>query len=56
MPMVKARSFQSRPSMRGISRLRYEPGPSRISCEWPWPPKSSWEWLMPSSWEWEWAI
>lgn len=31
MPMVKARSSHCLPSMMGISRPRYEPGPSRIS-------------------------
>lgn len=52
IPTVKARSFQSRPSISGISRLTYEPGPSRISWEWPWPLKgSSCEWPMPPSWE-----
>ena len=35
MPTVKARSRQFRPSTSGISRPKYEPGPSRISWEWP---------------------
>lgn len=53
IPIVNARSFQSRPSISGISRLRYEPGPSSISCEWPCVPPSCacawlWLWLRPS--------
>lgn len=35
IPIVKARSVQSRPSANGISRARYEPGPFRTSWEWP---------------------
>lgn len=55
IPIVNARSFQSRPSINGNSRFKYEPGPSRISCEWPCPPNgSSWEWVWPSSLPWEW--
>jgi hypothetical protein len=36
MPTVKALSSQSRPSMIGISRPTKLPGPSKISCVWPW--------------------
>jgi hypothetical protein len=36
IPIVKALSSQSLFSMIGISRPRKLPGPSRISCVWPW--------------------
>jgi hypothetical protein len=55
MPMVNARSSQSRPSMRGISRPRKLPGPSRISWVWPWSAAAcecdalSCEWLLDMS-------
>lgn len=57
IPIVNARSFQSRPSMTGISRPRYEPGPSRISCEWPWSaaedPVCPWSWECDARPSWE---
>ena len=47
MPIVNALSLKSRPSTMGISRPRNEPGPSRISCVWPWSPPG-WECEAPS--------
>jgi hypothetical protein len=36
IPMVNALSSQFLPSIMGISRPAKLPGPSRISCVWPW--------------------
>src|SRR5690348_7674974 len=54
IPIVKALSSQFLPSIIGISLPRKLPGPSKISCVWPWSPPPC-EWDAPSC-EWLWFI